>query len=253
MNREDKERLAEALGAARVVDLKSGSVAGPLDMLALRDQFSARLRSSGGRPTDPSWNVTRQVPFKEDTWARLQDVASDVGVSGRRVGPAQVAAVIIENGLQELEEQRWLDALTTSRALPLLSQPEAATAAGVTYNQLDDWVQRGWVTPAGRSGRQRLFSADEVIRAHWLKSVSRLGEDVEALAAQVKACDLSARYLVVTDTEQVTTPATRAQLYRLLETPGAYFVIDQLPERRKLLGLPPFPDNVDDEQTRRAV
>jgi DNA-binding transcriptional MerR regulator len=253
VNREDKDRLAEALGAARVVDLKSGPVAGPLDMLALRDQFSARLRSSGGRPTDPSWNVTRQVPFKGDTWTRLQDLASDVGASGRRVGPAQVAAVIIENGLQELEEQRWQEALTASRALPLLSQPDAAGAAGVTYNQLDDWVQRGWLTPAGRSGRQRLFSADEVIRAHWLRSVSRMKEDVAALAEQVQASDLSDRYLVVTNAERVSTPGTRAQLYRLLEIPGGHFVIDQLPERRKLLGLPPFPDNIDDEQTRRAV
>ena len=136
----------------------------------------------------------------------------------------------------------------------MLSQPDAAEAAQVTYNQFDEWVQRGWILPAGRGGRQRVYSADEVIRAHWLRSISQTSADLDAIAERVRACDLSARYLVVTDTEKVSTAPTRSALYRLLETPGGHLVIDQLPERRKLLGLPPFPGDADDERRiQRAV
>jgi hypothetical protein len=87
MRTEDKAKLAESLGAARVVDVGQKSIGGPLDLLALRQEFNERLHSSGGRPTDPTWKVSRQVPFKEESWSRLQDIASEVGASGRRVGP----------------------------------------------------------------------------------------------------------------------------------------------------------------------
>ncbi len=248
MKKEDKAKLAEGLGASRVVEVGQKKIGGPLDMLALREEFNERLQSSGGRPTDPSWKVSRQVPFKEESWARLQDIASEVGASGRRVGPAQVAALLVENSLEELEDARWEEALDGSRAIPLLSEPEAADAAGVTYNQFDDWVQRGWLVPAGRRGRQRSFGADEIVRANWLRSIATTPVKLDEVIEDVRACDLSARYLVVTNAEHVRTAASRTQLYRILEAPGSHLVIDQLPERRKLLGLPPFPDDGHDER-----
>lgn len=254
MKKEDKAKIAKALGASRVVEVGRKKIGGPLDLLALREEFNQRLRSSGGRPTDPDWTVSRQVPFKEDSWNRLQALAGEVGASGRRVGPAQVAALLIESSLEEVGEAQWEEALEESRSIPLLSQPSAAEAAQVTYNQFDEWVQRGWILPAGRDGRQRVYSADEVIRAHWLRSISQTPADLDAIAEGVRACDLSARYLVVTDAMTVSTAPTRSALYRLLETPGGHLVIDQLPERRKLLGLPPFPGDTDDERRiQRAV
>lgn len=254
MKKDDKAKIAEALGATRAVDLSSTAIGGPLDLLALREEFNQRLRSSGGRPTDPSWTLSRQVPFKEDSWTHLQDLASEVGASGRRVGPAQVAALLIESSLEELEEAQWRQALQESRSSPLLSQPEAADAAQVSYNQLDEWVQRGWILPAGRRGRQLSYGADEIIRTCWLRAISQTQAEIEDLAVGVRSSDLAARYLLVTNAETVSTIATRSQLYRRLETPGSHLVIDQLPERRKVLGLPPFSDDYDDEQsTRRAV
>jgi len=251
MKDEDKTRIAAALGAARVVEVDRRRIGGPLDLLALREELNRRLRSSGGRPTDPAWTVSRQVPFKEDSWTRLQDLASEVGASGRRVGPAQVAALLIESSLDEADEAHWKEALERSRSAPLLSQPEAADAARVTYNQFDEWVQRGWLRPAGRRGHQRSYGADEVIRAYWLRSIADLPSNFEALATEVGSRDLSARYLVVTDAERVTVVSGRPRLYRLLETPGSHLIIDQLPERRKLIGLPAILE-ADDEQ-RRAV
>ncbi len=254
MKKEDKAKLAKGLGASRVVDVGQKSIGGPLDMLALRQEFNERLQSSGGRPTDPSWKVSRQVPFKEESWSRLQDIASEVGASGRRVGPAQVAALLVENSLEELEDARWQEALDESRAIPLWSEPDAAEAAGVTYEQFDDWVQRGWLVPAARRGRQRSFGADEIVRANWLRSISSTPARIDDVIDDVRACDLSARYLVITNSETVRTAPSRAQLYRILEAPGSHLVIDQLPERRKLLGLPPFPDDGHDEQRiRQAV
>ena len=248
MNRDDKTRLAKGLGASRVVDVGQKKIGGPLDMLALRQEFNERLRSSGGRPTDPSWKVSRQVPFKEESWSRLQDIATELGGSGRRVGPAQVAALLLENSLEEMEDARWQDALDDSREIPLLSEPEAAEAAGVTYNQFDDWVQRGWLVPAGRRSRQRFFGADEIIRANWLRSIASTPAKLDALIEDIRSCDLSARYLVVTNSETVRTAPSRTQLYRILEEPGSHLVIDQLPGRRMLLGLPPFPDDGHDER-----
>lgn len=248
MKKEEKAKLAESLRASRVVEVGQKRIGSPLDMLALREEFNERLQSSGGRPTDPSWKVSRQVPFKEESWSRLQDIASEVGASGRRVGPAQVAALLVENSLEELEDARWQEALEGSRAIPLLSEPEAADAAGVTYEQFDDWVQRGWLVPAARRGRQRSFGADEIVRANWLRSIRSTPTRLDDVIDDVRACDLSARYLVITNAETVRTAAARAQLYRILEAPGSHLVIDQLPERRKLLGLPPFPDDGHDER-----
>lgn len=254
MKKDDKTQLAKALGASRVIEVGQKKIGGPLDMLALRDEFNSRLRSSGGRPTDPSWKVSRQVPFKEESWSRLQDIAGEIGASGRRVGPAQVAALLLEKSLEEMDDAGWRAALEESRALPLLSEPEAADAAGVTYNQFDDWVQRGWLIPAGRRGRQRSFGADEIIRANWLRSIATAQAKLDEVIEDVRHCDLSARYLIVTNAPAVRTAASRAQLYRALETPGPHLVIDQLPERRKLLGLSPYPDDRhEDGQIQQAV
>lgn len=254
MRKAETARIAAALGATRTVELKGKRIGGPLDLLALRTEFNQRLRSSGGRPTDPAWTVSRQVPFKEDSWTRLQDLAREVGESGRRVGPAQVAALLIETGLEDLEEAQWQQALECSRSTPLLSQPAAADAAGVTYNQLDEWVELDWIIPASRRGRQRSYGADEIIRAIWLRSISQAHSDIEDIAIKIRSSDLAARYLVVTNGEAMSTLATRSDLCRQLGTPGSHLVIDQLPERRKLLGLPPFSDGSHDQQsTRRAV
>lgn len=254
MEKDDKAKIARALGAKRVVGLSRRKIGGPLDLLSLREEFSQRLRSTGGRPTDPRWTLSRQVPFKEESWTQLQGLASEVGESGRRVGPAQLAALLIESSLEELEEEQWQQALKESRSTPLLSQPEAAEAAQVTYNQFDEWVQRGWILPAGRQGRQLSYGADEIIRAHWLRSISPTHADLDDFAVEVRSSDLAARYLVVSNGESVSTIATRSQLCRRLETPGSHLVIDQLPERRKMIGLPPFPDDHHDQQsTRRAV
>lgn len=251
------DAIAKALGASRVVELDHPASGGPLDLLALRREVGERIRSTGGRPTDPAWTLARQVPFKSESWIRLQDLAEEIGTSGRRVGPAQLAALLVESGLDEVEDAHWQEVLAASRGLPLFSAPDAAEKAQVTYNQFDEWVQKDWLRSAKRRGHNRWYGTDEVVRAHWLASLARSGGDVEELAPRLREVGLQGRYLVVTDLDQVSVADARAQLFRIIELPGSHLVIDQLPIRRGLLGLPPFPvrdhSEQDDAETRQAV
>lgn len=249
-----EDRIAEALGASRVVELEQPASGGPLDLLALRHEVSERIRSTGGRPTDPAWTLARQVPFKTESWERLQDLAEEIGTGGRRVGAAQLAALLVESGLEEVEDAHWQEVLTASRELPPFAAPDAADKAQITYNEFDEWVQKGWVLPARRRGHNRWYAVDEVIRAHWLASVARSGGEISELAPKLREAELQGRYLVVTDLAEVRVAEARAHLYRILEVPGSHLVIDQLPIRRQLLGLPPFPVREGhDDETRQAV
>jgi len=96
------KRLAKALGAKRVVPVPNLPSGGPLDLLALRAHVASRLRSAGGRPTDPDWKLQRLVPFRKDRWHELEELASRLSSDQRKVSPAQVAAMLIEHALQDV-------------------------------------------------------------------------------------------------------------------------------------------------------
>lgn len=98
------EEIARALGAERVVSLERLPSQGPLDLLELRAEVQRRLRSSGGRPTDPDWNVRRLVPFRREGWQELEHLARVCESEGQRVSPSQLAALLIERGLESLKK-----------------------------------------------------------------------------------------------------------------------------------------------------
>jgi DNA-binding transcriptional MerR regulator len=235
MGEPDKtEELANALGAARVVDVER-RVGGPLDLLALREEIGTRLRSSGGRPTDPAWTVARQVPFKRESWDQLQELADQVGTSQRRVGAAQLAAILVEYGLEEVQTEQWTDIREASQAAPLLTASEAAEAAGISFRQLEAWRKYGYITPARVQGRRRWFSIDAVVRMIWLRSLSDLTREKPSLTEQMSRADLSARYLIVTNGETVRTTQASSEVLTVLTEPGFHHVIDQLQLRLRLL------------------
>lgn len=95
-------RVAEALGAQRSFPLDGLPSQGPLDLLQLRAELVRRLRSSGGRPTDPEWTLRRIIPFKEKGWRDLERLAARCSHEGQTVSPSQLAALLIERGLQDL-------------------------------------------------------------------------------------------------------------------------------------------------------
>ena len=72
------EMIATAIGASRSMRLSGSPAQGPLGLLQLRAEVVERLRSSGGRPTDPSWTLKRVVPFRRERWQELEALARKV-------------------------------------------------------------------------------------------------------------------------------------------------------------------------------
>ncbi len=97
-------QLAQSLGASRVIGLSNLPSGGPLDLLQLRADMARRLKSTGGRPTDPGWKVQRLVPFGEDRWRRLEELAEELSSSERKISPGQLAAILIERALDAIPD-----------------------------------------------------------------------------------------------------------------------------------------------------
>jgi hypothetical protein len=80
---------------------------GPFGALQLAAELAERLQpgrgARPGRPTDPEWAVRRLVGFRRETWQRLGQIAADASTPQRRVSPAQVAAMLIEAGVERLK------------------------------------------------------------------------------------------------------------------------------------------------------
>ncbi len=99
-----EQRVASALGAQRSVPLDGLPSQGPLDLLQLRTELGRRLRSTGGRPTDPDWSLRRVIPFKKLGWQELEQLAARCSEEGQTVSPSQLAALLIERGLKALKQ-----------------------------------------------------------------------------------------------------------------------------------------------------
>lgn len=108
--KQDIAAIAGALGVSRVMTLPGGSGHGPLGLLQLRAEVQERLGSSGGRPTDPEWDIRRTVPFRRDRWKQIEKLAAALG-GERTTSPAQLAAILVERGLdttlESLAEPNW--------------------------------------------------------------------------------------------------------------------------------------------------
>lgn len=97
--------LREALGASRSVSIVSRPY-GPFGVMALLDELKGRLVSRGGRPADSAPTVRRLVPLRKHVWKELQAHANVLSSLGRHVSPGQLAAMLLERSLSDLEPQR---------------------------------------------------------------------------------------------------------------------------------------------------
>jgi hypothetical protein len=79
---------------------------GPFGALQLAAELAERLQpgrgARAGRPTDPEWTVRRLVGFRRETWQRLRQLAANASTPQRQVSPAQVAAMLVESGVERL-------------------------------------------------------------------------------------------------------------------------------------------------------
>ena len=71
--------------------------------LAREVQRRFRPPTTGGRSTDPDWTTKRLIPFRRATLGRLESLADEVSrIVEARVEPLQVAAILLERGLEGL-------------------------------------------------------------------------------------------------------------------------------------------------------
>ena len=98
-NREKK--IANAIGATHIIQVTDKKMGTPLSWLKLVHELKNKMVSSGGRPSDPYWDTKRLVPFRRQIWNFLSSEAKELSRTGRKVGPAQLAASIIEAFLRK--------------------------------------------------------------------------------------------------------------------------------------------------------
>ena len=94
-----------ALGASRSFSTVSRPH-GPFGVMALLDELKRRLVSQGGRPADAAPTIRRLVPLRTQVWRELQVQANLLSSLGRHVSPGQLAAVLLERSLSDLEAER---------------------------------------------------------------------------------------------------------------------------------------------------
>lgn len=95
------KRIARALGATSAFAAGPSGLGTPLDWLALGEEVRTRLRSSGGRPTDPDWDMSRCIRFDKQHWAQLERLAEALGRDGAKVSAGQLAAILLERAIEE--------------------------------------------------------------------------------------------------------------------------------------------------------
>ncbi len=99
------DKIAKQLGATRrgPVEARSGYF-GAMELLA-EVQRRFQVPPTGGRATDPSLTVQRQIALQEQTYKRLVTMAERLSkATGRSIGPLQVGTVLLEHAAYEVGE-----------------------------------------------------------------------------------------------------------------------------------------------------
>lgn len=97
-----------SLGASRSFVVAS-KPHGPFGVAALLDEIQNRLVSRGGRPSDPGPTIRRLVPIKKQVWRSLKTQAAYLSSHGKRVSPAQLAAMLVEKSVSQLRDSQAED------------------------------------------------------------------------------------------------------------------------------------------------
>jgi hypothetical protein len=72
-------------------------------LLTVQQSLQDRLVSRGGRPSDPAPTIRRLLPIKKEVWKLLQRRALMLSRLGKRVSPGQLAALLLERTVSDLE------------------------------------------------------------------------------------------------------------------------------------------------------
>ena len=96
------EEIEEGLGAERVATIPPGG--SPMSAYALRQELFGRLRSTGGRPSLDGTDIKPKIPMRRSQWEKLERLAGLVKSDNFHPTPAQLASVILDAGIDQLEE-----------------------------------------------------------------------------------------------------------------------------------------------------
>lgn len=112
----DMNRIANALGAERRGGVRAGS--GHFGAMQLVADVQARFRTpaGGGRSTDPAWTEKRLLPLAPDTLDRLDRLARAIGKQGVSISPLQVAALLLERAISDVNDEEALELVRKPRA-----------------------------------------------------------------------------------------------------------------------------------------
>ena len=139
----------------------------------------------------------------------------------------------------------------------VITATEAASAAGITYRQLDHWARQGWVTPSiqpgsGRGGR-RQYSATDVLRLAALRHFAKSGWQVSDLGERVSAVDLEgAAWLVAGTASAVEACIDDGTLHDAITREGRFSVFYLEALRANLLDAQP-PSGLAEASQRRTA
>ncbi len=107
-SKERIEAIAKKIGGKVKAPIE-GVVHGPVGAARLAAIMSARLQPSQGkrtgRPSNPEWVRREKVPMKDETVAQLQKLAETLSRAGRKVSPMQIAAQLLEQGLEQVRKE----------------------------------------------------------------------------------------------------------------------------------------------------
>lgn len=138
--------------------------------------------------------------------------------------------------------------MITSTIDRVITSPEAAELAGITYRQLDHWARRDWVTPSvspatGRSSR-RGYSVDDVLRLRMLRHFGQAGWAVSDLGPKVTAIDISQAFVVMAADTGLVTAADMDELIEHVTAARQVTAYALGAERERLLGDDPRPTDL---------
>lgn len=101
MTKLNPKEIAQRLGAKHLgpVDAHGGYYGA----LQLGAEVARRFRTpaSGGRATDPAMTEQRLVRLRPETLKQLEQLAENVSAEGTRIGPLQLAALLLEKAADE--------------------------------------------------------------------------------------------------------------------------------------------------------
>ena len=118
------EEVEKGLGAERAAVIPPGG--SPISAYALRQELLHRLRSTGGRPSLDGTDIKPKIPMRRSRWRKLERLAELVKSDNFHPTPAQLASVILDAGIDQLEEALHPAASDTEPTVAGAAEPDEA-------------------------------------------------------------------------------------------------------------------------------